>query len=46
MGIKGGRIYLYPKGAFSIFRRETIEPLNMRDYSLLFNYVSSRVGLY
>jgi hypothetical protein len=46
MGMKGGRIYLYPRGAFSIFRRETIEPLNMRDYSLLFNYVSSRVGLY
>lgn len=46
MGMKGGRIFLYPKGAFSIFRRETIEPSNMADYSLLFNYVSSRVGLY
>ncbi|MBU7004809.1 MAG: hypothetical protein HXS50_04530 [Theionarchaea archaeon] len=46
MGMKGGRIYIYPKGAFGIFRRETIETQNMKDYSLLFNYVSSRVGLY
>jgi len=46
MGMKGGRISLYPRVAFSIFRREAIEPLKMSDYTLLFNHVSSRVGLY
>ena len=46
LGMKGGRIFLYPKGPFSIFRRVTIEPLKMSDYTLLFNHTSSRVGLY
>jgi hypothetical protein len=46
LGIKGGRIYLYPRGPFSLFRRVAIEPLVMSDYQLLYNHVSSRVGLY
>lgn len=46
MGLNGGRIYLYPKGLFSFLRRDVIEPLNMSDYHLLFNYVSSRVGIF
>jgi len=46
LGMKGGRIYLYPKGALGLLRREVIQPLALSDYSLLFNVVSSRVGLY
>jgi len=46
LGMKGGRIYLYPKGPFSLLRRVTIEPIAMSDYQLLYNHVSSRVGLY
>ncbi len=46
LGFKGGRIYLYPKGPFSFLRREVIEPLQMSDFQLLFNYVSTRIGIF
>ena len=45
MGLKGGRIYLYPRGPFGVLRREVIEPLEMSHYYLLFNQVSSRIGM-
>ena len=46
MGMKGGRIYLYPKGPLGLLRRVTIEPAKMSDYQLLYNHVSSRIGLF
>jgi hypothetical protein len=46
MGVKGGRIYLYPKKPLAIFRREVIETLNLADYQVLYNMVASRVGLF
>ncbi len=46
LGMKAGRIYLYPRGALGLLRREVVQPLARSDHSLLFNLVSSRVGLY
>jgi len=46
LGMKAGRIYLYPRGALGLLRREVVQPVALSDYSLLFNLVSSRVGLY
>ncbi len=45
-GLVGGRIYLYPKGLLSVLRREVIQTLSMADYQLLFNHVSTRVGVF
>lgn len=46
LGMKGGRIYLYPKSPFGLFLREVIEPFKLSDFNTLFNLVSSRVGMY
>jgi len=43
-GEAGGTIYIYPKGLFSVLRREVIETLRLSDFNLLFNALTTRTA--